>query len=153
MCQIVSLADRPHQAGALAGAVREHWPAVEDVVLPVLAESLHPADRLPLTFLLLDGEERLAGFYQLQEREIVTRQDLTPWISPLFVHPGHRGRGLGERLLWHARRTAGRLGFPAVYLATNHIGYYERYGFREIGLDVFRSGRPAKLYRNTAVPD
>ena len=153
MYRICSLADCPELSPEVAACVHEHWPAVEHVVQPVLPKSLHPADRLPLTFVLRDETGGVAGFYQLLERETVTRQELSPWISPLFVHPAHRGRALGERLLRHARRTAGGLGFPNVYLATDHIGYYERYGFEEIGLDVFPSGRLTKLYRHTTILD
>lgn len=145
MYQICFLQDCPQRSQELADYVCRNWPAVKDVVLPEIPKSLHPQDSLPLTVLLLrDGE--MKGFYQLLEQECIQRKDLSPWISPLFVDESERGHALGEQLLWHARQTAGSLGYDQVYLTTNHIQYYEKYGFREIGLDLFESGRPTKIY-------
>jgi N-acetylglutamate synthase-like GNAT family acetyltransferase len=53
----------------------------------------------------------------------------------------------------HVRREAGRLGFKIVYLTTDHIGYYEKYGFREVGLTTFAFGRPTKVYESGTVSD
>ena len=51
-------------------------------------------------------------------------------------------------LLDHARYEAAKLGFDKLYLTTDHIGYYEKYGFREIGLDLYDWGRPTKIYES-----
>lgn len=79
------------------------------------------------------------------------RKDLSPWIALLFIDEIERGQALGSVLLEHARRVAGKLGFNNVYLATDHICYYEKCGFREIGLDNFEWGRPTKLYENDTI--
>jgi len=102
---------------------------------------------LPYTFLLLKNDE-IIGFYQLIEQELVIRKDLSPWIAPLFIDKSERGRAFGALLLEHARKMAGKLGYKKVYLATDHILYYEKYGFREIGLDNFKWGRPTKIYEH-----
>jgi len=78
----------------------------------------------------------------------VSSDALSPWITPLLVHPGERGNSYGKYLLEHVRREAGKLGFKAVFLATGEIGYYERYGFSEIGLTTFTWGRPTKIYEH-----
>ena len=44
------------------------------------------------------------------------------------------------------RIIAGILGYNKVYLTTDHIQFYEKFGFREIGLDKFVTGRPTKIY-------
>lgn len=43
-----------------------------------------------------------------------------------------RGHGYGALLLERAKRDAANAGFSHVYLCTDHIGYYERYGFTHI---------------------
>lgn len=103
---------------------------------------------MPQTWVALWSEDRIIGFYQLSEREYITRKDeVTPFITSLFVDPIMRGGlGMGETLLNHARCEAAKLGFDKVYLTTDHIGYYEKYCFREIGLDMYDWGRPTKLY-------
>ncbi|MDE6133695.1 MAG: GNAT family N-acetyltransferase, partial [Oscillospiraceae bacterium] len=78
---------------------------------------------------------------------IPTTDAFTPFNTSLYVDPIMRGGlGIGEVLLDHARYEAAKLGFDKLYLTTDHIGYYEKYGFREIGLDLYDWGRPTKLY-------
>ncbi|MNN87264.1 hypothetical protein D3C81_2047940 [compost metagenome] len=51
----------------------------------------------------------------------------------------------------HARKLVGQLGYAKVYITTDHILYYEKYGFREIGLDNFEWGRPTKIYEHDTI--
>lgn len=39
------------------------------------------------------------------------------------------------------------MGYNNLYLATEHIGLYEKFGFEEIGLGLYLWGAPTKLYR------
>jgi len=94
---------------------------------------------------------RVFGWEGTLQRDTVLSQELSPWISPLLVHPDERGHGYGRLLLEHARKEAGRLGYTLVYLTTGEIGYYEKYGFREVGLTTFTWGRPTKVYEHDAV--
>ena len=130
--------------------VRSNWGVVFDVFLKTFELGLSVSSRLPRTFVLLRGAD-IAGFYQLTESEPIKSTDYGPWISRLFIDPQERGRGLGFHLLHHGKVTAGELGYRDVYLASDHIGYYERAGFREIGLTVFETGRPVKIFRAGAV--
>ncbi|MCM2999996.1 GNAT family N-acetyltransferase [Paenibacillus cellulositrophicus] len=151
MLVIKSIRDCPLRHTELAQFVEEKWPQVKGVVLPKIEESLLTSeDVLPLTFVLLRNDE-IIGFYQLIEHELIKRKDLSPWIAPLFIDEFERGHSLGSVLLEHARRIAGGLGFNKVYLATDHIHFYEKYGFREIGLDNFEWGRPTKLYEHDTI--
>lgn len=56
-----------------------------------------------------------------------------PFIGYVFVGEPYRGRRLSERLIRAAMAYAGGLGYPQVYICTDHIGLYEKYGFRKIG--------------------
>lgn len=124
---------------------------VQQAVLPNIQESLISKDEeFPFTFLLLKHDV-IIGFYQLIEQEFITRKDLSPWIAPLFIDESERGKALGAVLLEHARKIAGQLGYAKVYLATDHILYYEKYGFKEIGLDNFEWGLPTKIYEHYTI--
>jgi predicted N-acetyltransferase YhbS len=145
---IQSLQQCPERREAFIAYVTEAWPAVKNAVIRQLDGSeATGATELPLTFLMVK-HDRIIGFYQLVEQEQLVRKDLSPWIAPLFVDERERGQSLGAELLRHARKTAGRLGYGKVYLTTDHIGYYEKYGFREIGLSSFEWGRPSKIYEH-----
>ncbi len=114
------------------------------------------ADILPQTWVIkgMDEEKEILGFYQLVSHESVTRfSDLSPFISAVYVDERLRGCGFGKLILDHAKYEAAGLGFGKVYIATDHIGFYEKYGFREIGLDVYSWGRAAKLYEADTYSD
>ena len=111
----------------------------------LFADSIKSNDSLPQGYMLMK-DKRIIGFCGLIEKELIQRDDLSPFISPLLIASEDRGVGLGAMLLKHVRKEAGWLGFFKVYLTTDHIGYYEKYGFKEIGLTQFTWGRPTKLY-------
>lgn len=145
--EIKSIKDCPELRDPFIDYVTEAWPAVKNSVLSQLEQSLATDSAMPLTYLMMKND-RIIGFYQLIEQEYLVRKDLSPWIAPLFIDKDERGRALGAALLQHARTTAGQLGYDKVYLTTDHIGYYEKYGFREIGLSSFEWGRPSKIYEH-----
>lgn len=91
---------------------------------------------------------KVYGWEGSLQKDEINCGDLSPWVTPLLVHPSERGNNYGKLLLEHAKREAGRLGFKTVYLTTDHIGYYEKCGFREVGLTTFTWGRPTKVYES-----
>ena len=58
---------------------------------------------------------------------------------------------MSAKLLEHSRKVAGKHGYEKVYLTTDHIQLYEKFGFREIGLDKFVTGRPTKIYEHDSI--
>lgn len=144
---IQSIWECPERRETFIAYVTEEWAPVKNIVISQMEKSLMAKNGLPLTFLMIKND-RIIGFYQLIEQELLDRKDLSPWIAPLFIDKRERGHALGAVLLEHARKTAGRLGYPKVYLTTDHIRYYEKYGFREIGLSNYEWGRPSKIYEH-----
>ena len=146
--QLLLLHQSPQWSAPLLAYCRTHWPKVaDDLFRRDLEASLTPAP-LPVTgLLLLEGQ--LSGFYQLTAQEPLARKDLAPWLGLVHVREDLRGRGLCGLLLGHALQETGGRGFSTLYLATDHIGLYERYGWREIGLTLMDWGTPTKLYEHT----
>ncbi len=150
MTEIVQLERSQKLSEDLINYVEAKWPEVVNVVVPVIKESQRVTSGLPFVFVLLKNK-KIIGFYQIIKQEIVLRKDISPWISPIFVDEQERGNSYGKLMLNHARKVIGDLGYQTVYLATDHIGYYEKYGFREIGLSNFEWGRPTKIYKADAI--
>ena len=94
---------------------------------------------------------KVYGWEGTLSKDEVMSEELSPWITPLLVHPDERGNRYGKFLLEHVRIEAGKLGFNLIYLATGEIGYYEKYGFREVGLTTFTWGRPTKIYEHNTI--
>ena len=55
---------------------------------------------LPLTFIAVDGEQ-LLGTVGLWRCDLITRQDLCPWLAALYVDDAARGKGLAGKLQQH----------------------------------------------------
>ncbi|MFS0688314.1 GNAT family N-acetyltransferase [Sporosarcina sp. 179-K 8C2 HS] len=100
---------------------------------------------VPSFYIAVEGSE-IIGTYAILRNDLVSRQDLSPWLACLYVNPNYRGQEIGSQLLDHAIAEAGLKGFTKMYLTTDHIGYYEKYGWSKIAecFDLF--GNPSSVY-------
>ena len=80
-------------------------------------------------YLCLDGE-RIAGGLGVIENDFHDRKDLSPNICAVYTEPEYRGRGIAGRLLGTAVGDLRSKGISPVYLVTDHVGFYERYGWK-----------------------
>ncbi|WP_262712820.1 GNAT family N-acetyltransferase [Flavobacterium supellecticarium] len=51
----------------------------------------------------------------------------------MYIAEAHRGHAYGSLLLDLAKKDTRTAGFKHLNLSTDHIGYYEKYGFQYIG--------------------
>jgi GNAT superfamily N-acetyltransferase len=79
-------------------------------------------------FLLMDGEN-LVSFCTLTGQDAVRDETLTPWIGFVFTEPAYRGHRCAGQVLAAAEAAAAKLGHNRVYLETDHVGLYEKYGY------------------------
>ena len=79
-------------------------------------------------YLLTDGDA-LVSFATLAERDCIDDATLSPWIGFVHTAPAYRGQRCAGQLLDHAVRMAGEHGADRVYICTDHVGLYEKYGF------------------------
>lgn len=78
--------------------------------------------------LLLTSGDELLAFCSFAERDEVDDGGLTPWAGFVYTFPRFRGKRLMGLLLEHVRRLAAAEGYPYVYISTDHVGLYEKYG-------------------------
>ncbi len=78
--------------------------------------------------LLTEGDDLLA-FATYAERDCIDDPALTPWVGFVYTYPAHRGQRLSGYLIEHIAAVAHREGHNALYVATDHVGLYEKYGF------------------------
>jgi GNAT superfamily N-acetyltransferase len=147
---IVSLKDLPSYQQTLIDYVERNSKGWLKPFTEVVNEIFSGEKDLPKCYMMLK-DDSIIGYYQLVEQELIMRKDLSPWITTLFIDEQERGQRLSSILLEHGRTVAGRLGYAKVYLTTDHIQFYEKCGFREIGLDKFVWGRPTKIYEHDTI--
>lgn len=79
-------------------------------------------------YLLMDGDS-LVSFATLTMQDSVRDDSLFPWIGFVFTVPEYRGHRYAGRLLAHGEAVAASRGHRKVYIATDHVGLYEKYGY------------------------
>lgn len=100
---------------------------------------------MPLTFVAVEGD-KLVGTVGLWRCDLISRQDLYPWLAALYIDESQRGQGLGAKLQQHIIEHARALGYPQLYLYSACKGYYERFGWKYIGDGLDYPNKPVHLY-------
>lgn len=111
----------------------------------ILGGSLSEAD-FPLTWVALDGD-RVAGTVGLWRCDLISRQDLFPWLAALYVDDTYRGQGLSEQLQQTAIAECRLRGYPVLYLYSECADYYERFGWQYMGDALDYPDKPVRLYQ------
>lgn len=97
-------------------------------------------------FMLTEDGELLA-FCTLADADDIQPTELTPWIGFVYTFPRHRGKHLAGYLLSHAEETARSEGRKYVYISTDHVGLYEKYGYEYMCTMKSVSGENSRVYR------
>ena len=95
--------------------------------------------------LLTDGDE-LISFCTYAKWDDIQPTELTPWMGFVYTFPEHRGHRYVGLLFEAVEHLAKEEQVPEVYISTNHVGYYEKYGceFRTQMNDI--EGNPSRVY-------
>ena len=76
----------------------------------------------------LVNHNELVGFISLLKKDGDCEVELTPWYATMYVKKEYRGRGYSRILNDALLEKSKRLGYTKVYLKSNLINYYEKFG-------------------------
>lgn len=101
----------------------------------------------PQIVVATDGKE-IIGYYSLVVQELIrNNHGYTPWLGTLFVRKKYRNNHYSPILLEDACQRVKNMGYENLFLATEHIRYYEKFGFNEVRLELYNWGEPTKIYQ------
>ncbi|WP_039057275.1 GNAT family N-acetyltransferase [Enterobacter sp. Bisph1] len=144
---IIPLYDAPHFAEQVVEWLwREFGDSLpRDFFASIIAHSQTPG-KLPLTYVLVD-EDQLLGTVGLWRCDLISRQDLFPWLAALYVDERVRGKGLAGQLQRHVIAQAQQMGFQELHLYSACRDFYERFGWEYIGDGLDYPDKTVHLYR------
>ena len=76
------------------------------------------------------SEEHIIGGLGVIENDFHDRKDLTPNVCAVYTEETFRGQGIAGHLLNMVLEDMKSKGITPLYLVTDHIGFYERYGWK-----------------------
>lgn len=142
--RIVSVLEAPEYMERAIAFFQKHWAG--EASKPLYDDCIrHTAWPLPQWYLLLDGDE-IAGGCGLIPNDFISRCDLYPWLCGLIIEEPWRGHAYGSLLIARVQEDAKKAGFPRLYLATDHVGFYEKYGFAPIGTGYHPWGETSTIF-------
>lgn len=91
---------------------------------------------------------KIAGYCTVAKKDCIPNVPYTPYIGYLFVEENYRGYRLSKRLISYAMSYLKTLGFHHVFLVSDHVNFYEKYGFQVIDRKSAPWGEIEKIYRH-----
>lgn len=145
--KLISIRENPLFKRAAIQYFQEKWAHDDSMMVyeNCISYAVETTSPLPHWYLLFDGDEIIGGA-GLITNDFISRMDLYPWICALYIEKEYRGNHLGRILIDRAIKDAKDHGFNDVYLCTDHIGYYEKYGFSYIGDGYHPWGESSRIY-------
>ena len=95
--------------------------------------------------LLVDGDE-LISFCTLAEKDDIQPTELTPWMGFVYTFPEYRGHRYMGKLFDEIGKILRTEGLSKVYISTDHVGLYEKYGCTFMTEAKAISGDDSRIY-------
>ena len=125
--KFIALREKPELMNMAASWFHSKWGVPEEAYLECMEAYLKQETELGW-FLCLDGD-RIVGGLGVIENDFHNRPDLTPNVCAVYTEAHHRGQGIAGKLLNMVVEDLRAKGIFPAYLVTDHIGFYERYGW------------------------
>ena len=125
--QFITLREKPELALSAARWFHSKWHVPREAYSACMDAYLEKKTEYGWYLCLADGE--IVGGLGVIENDFHNRKDLTPNVCAVYTEETHRCRGIAGQLLNMAVEDLRQKGVSPVYLLTDHIGFYERYGW------------------------
>ena len=147
--KVVNIRDNPQYKERAIAYFQEKWATDKSkaVYQDSISRSLVTKSVLPIWYLLTD-KNKIIGCAGLITNDFISCGDLWPWLCALYIEESYRGNAYGSLLIAQIKQDAAQAGFRKIYLCTDHIGYYEKYGFEYICDGYHPWGERSRVYES-----
>ena len=127
MKKYITLRDRPKLKDVAAMWFHSKWDVPEQAYLNCMTYYLNKETEYGW-YLCLDGDKIVGGLGVI-ENDFHDRKDLKPNVCAVYTEEAYRKQGIAGQLLNMVVEDMRSKGISPLYLVTDHIGFYERYGW------------------------
>ena len=127
MLTYINLRNKPELKESAADWFHDKWGVPKEAYLECMNAYL--SGKTELGWYLCLNEERIVGGMGVIENDFHDRKDLTPNVCAVYTEKAYRNQGIAGKLLNMTVDDLRSKGITPVYLVTDHIGFYERYGW------------------------
>ena len=144
--EIISIRENPSYKDIAIKYFQQSWKSVLPIIYEdCITHSIDAKNSLPQWYILKKSGKTI-GCAGLITNDFISRGDLYPWVCALFIEKNERGNAYSSLLLNKAKIDARKSGFKNLYLCTDHIGFYEKFGFKYIGQGYHPWGEESRIY-------
>ena len=123
----ISLRDKPELKDSSAEWFHGNWGVPKEAYLECMNDYLN-MDTEYGWYLCLD-DDKIVGGLGVIENDFHDRKDLKPNVCAVYTSEEYRNRGIAGALLDMVVEDMRSKGITPLYLVSDHIGFYERYGW------------------------
>jgi N-acetylglutamate synthase-like GNAT family acetyltransferase len=144
--RVISVRENPEYKDAAIAYFQKCWSSVPAVIYEdCISHSITSDNPLPQWY-LLEKDHQLMGCAGVITNDFISRMDLYPWVCAVFIEEAFRGHFYSSLLCEKAKDDARKAGFKNLYLATDHVGFYEKLGFSYIGQGYHPWNDESRIY-------
>ena len=123
----INLREKPELNKTAANWFHEKWGVPTEAYLGCIDAYIEGATEYGW-YLCLDGEKIIGGLGVI-DNDFHDRKDLTPNVCAVYTEEDYRCQGISGNLLNMVVDDMKSKGISPIYLVTDHVGFYERYGW------------------------
>ena len=127
--KIIRIIDVPEMKERAAEWFHEKWGIPLSAYIESMEEALKGVSSVPQWYVAVE-RDRIIGGMGVIENDFHNRKDLTPNVCAVYVEEDKRCQGIAGKLLEFVCEDMQKRGIDTLYLITDHIGFYERYGWK-----------------------
>ena len=124
---IIKISGHPELIEEAAEWFHQKWGIPKEAYVESM-ESCISGNPVPSWYIVKNDSEIIAGIGVI-ENDFHDRKDLSPNVCAVYVEEAYRNQGIAGQMLSYVCDEFKKSGYEKLYLVTNHISFYERYGW------------------------
>ena len=126
--EILKIQEHPALKQEAAQWFHEKWGIPLEAYLDSMEECLQNTSAVPQWY-LVKNKDKIIGGLGVIKNDFHDRKDLTPNVCAVFVEQAYRCHGIAGEMLDYVCKDMNSKGIDTLYLVTDHMSFYERYGW------------------------